>query len=357
MERHSSHLRRLGVCLRHQPLNQMKENLLWTLVRRCTWSAKRIWIPLNLKLITANGEVQTHEEVTVHVKDLDTYIHICILALRWTRTLTRVDQRSKTTSHQKRYSDTVQCGELRTGRGSWFINKFFLKLALFNIWDTFAGNWSSHVFLKLVYFTNHLQPCQAITIPQLCQLNMWKGKNGETRAIPKYRNGCKNSERILWMTEFLKMFRTSIRDGTKFFYLWPWMPFQKQKVIDADNSLEFGKACEESSWNHRTSTPHSSETNGAVRRIKEGTSAVLLQSGLDEKWWADSMECCCYLRNVQDLLSDGKTPIKSCSVCSLDMRCTRGESGKETLWSQTLENWKRRTHQNSTPEDWMQRKC
>ena len=38
----------------------------------------------------------------------------------------------------------------------------------------------------------------------------------------------------------------------------------------------------------------------AVRRIKEGTSAVLLQSGLDEKWWADSMECYCYLRDVQD---------------------------------------------------------
>ena len=46
----------------------------------------------------------------------------------------------------------------------------------------------------------------------------------------------------------------------------------------------------------------------AVRRIKEGTSAVLLQSGLDEKWLADSMECYFYPRNIQDLLSDGKTP-------------------------------------------------
>ena len=45
-----------------------------------------------------------------------------------------------------------------------------------------------------------------------------------------------------------------------------------------------------------------------MRRIKEGTSAILLQSGLDEKWWANSMECNCYLRNIQDLLSDGKTP-------------------------------------------------
>ena len=28
--------------------------------------------------------------------------------------------------------------------------------------------------------------------------------------------------------------------------------------------------------------------------MKEGTSAVLLQSGLGERWWSDSMECFCY---------------------------------------------------------------
>ena len=87
---------------------------------------------------------------------------------------------------------------------------------------------------------------------------------------------------------------------------------RKPKVIYTDNSLEFSKACEDLSWNHCTSTPHRSETNGiaerAVRRVKEGTSAVLLQSSLNENWWTDSMECYTYLRNVQDLLSDGKTP-------------------------------------------------
>ena len=66
-------------------------------------------------------------------------------------------------------------------------------------------------------------------------------------------------------------------------------PSQKPKVICADNSLEFGKSCEDQSWNHRASTPHPSETNGiaerVVRRVKEGTSAVLLLSGLDERWW------------------------------------------------------------------------
>ena len=88
-------------------------------------------------------------------------------------------------------------------------------------------------------------------------------------------------------------------------------PEKKPKVICTDNSLEFGKACDDLSWNHCTST-HRSETNGiaqrAVRRVKEGTSAVLLQSGLNESWWADSTERNTYLRNVTDLLSDGKTP-------------------------------------------------
>ena len=91
-----------------------------------------------------------------------------------------------------------------------------------------------------------------------------------------------------------------------------WSPNRKPKVIHTDNSLEFGKGCEGLSWNHCTSTPHRSETNGiaerAVPRVKEGTSAVLLQSGLDEKWWADSLDFFTVLRNIQDLSSDGKTP-------------------------------------------------
>ena len=91
-------------------------------------------------------------------------------------------------------------------------------------------------------------------------------------------------------------------------------PNRKPKVMYTDNSLEFGKTCEDLSWNHSTSTPHRSETNGiaerAVRRVKECTSAVLSQSGLNENWWSDSMECYTYLRNIQDLLSDGKNHMR-----------------------------------------------
>ena len=79
-----------------------------------------------------------------------------------------------------------------------------------------------------------------------------------------------------------------------------WNP--NPKVIYTDNSLEFGKACEDLSWNRCASTPHRSETNGigarAVRRAKQGTSAT---------WRANSVECCACPRNVTGVLSDGMT--------------------------------------------------
>ena len=144
--------------------------------------------------------------------------------------------------------------------------------------------------------------------------------------------------------------------------------------------------------------PHRSETNGiaerAVRRVKEGTSAVLLQSGLNDSWWADSMECYTYLRNVTDLLSDRKTPYerrfgqpfkgpiipfgslveyqlyllrrtsqesinlerKSYLDCSSDTLCTRGEFGRVTCSSQTLRSWRRWTHRKSIRKDSMRKR-
>ena len=166
-------------------------------------------------------------------------------------------------------------------------------------------------------------------------------------------------------------------------------PLENPKVIYSENSLEFGKSCEDVSWNHRTSTHHRSETNGiaekTVRRIKEGTSAVLLQSGLHEKWWDDSMECFCYLRNVQNLVGDGKTRyerrfeepfkvpvipfgamVEYCPISSRDqsrlhqfgtkknyleffsdVHQSRGQFRKEIFWSQTFRNWRTWTRQQS----------
>ena len=109
-------------------------------------------------------------------------------------------------------------------------------------------------------------------------------------------------------------------------------PSESRKSFTLTIHWNLAKSCEDLSWNHRSSTPDRSETNGiaetAVRRMKEGTSTALLQSGLDEKWWAHSMECYCYLRNVQ----------------------------RPTPCSQTLKNWKTWTRQRSTLEESMQKK-
>ena len=169
----------------------------------------------------------------------------------------------------------------------------------------------------------------------------------------------------------------------------PWRRSGTENThLDTGTSNSRRRSKRDLSWHHCTLTPHRSETNGiaerAVRRVKEGTSAVSLQSGLDEKWWADSMECYTYLRNIQDLLSDGKTPyerrfgklfkgpiipfgaiVEYCPISakdqsrlqqfdakvyqeySSDMHWLRGESVRVTYWLQTLRSWKRLTHLKS----------
>ena len=65
-------------------------------------------------------------------------------------------------------------------------------------------------------------------------------------------------------------------------------------------------------------------------RAEEETSVVLLQSGSDEKWWFDSVECYCCLRDDQDLLADGKSQNERRFGESFqDMLCSRCEFGKK----------------------------
>ena len=168
---------------------------------------------------------------------------------------------------------------------------------------------------------------------------------------------------------------------------------RKPKVMYTDNSLEFGKSCEELSWNHCTSTPHRSETNGiaerAVRRVKKRTSAVCCnqvwtKNGGRIPWSVTFMTSCVMERHFMRGGSEYHFPARlfrleqwsnvtqflprtyrdyinlvhmSCQVYSSVMYCMRVESGKETLWSQTLKNWRRWARLKSTPEGSMQRKC
>ena len=78
----------------------------------------------------------------------------------------------------------------------------------------------------------------------------------------------------------------------------------------SDNANEIEKGLRNMGILHDTSIPHRSETNGvierAVRRAIEGTSACLVQSGLNEEWWDRAMQCYCFLRCTVDLLIDGQ---------------------------------------------------
>ena len=168
-------------------------------------------------------------------------------------------------------------------------------------------------------------------------------------------------------------------------------PTRKPQVICTDDSLEFGKSCEELSWNHCASTPHRSQTNGiaerAVRRVKRG-----------------HLRCCC---SPVWVTNGGRVPWNVTAICeTFKISCLTGRTPHErrfgmpfggpvilfaalveyhpisakdqsrlhqfgskvspgiflgyvlyagenlesgTLWSQTLKNWRRWTHLNSTP--------
>ena len=96
--------------------------------------------------------MRTREEGTVYVKELDMFLTMKVLddtpavlslgklcdehgySYEWINS-------QKQHLIKKRYSDTVQHGDLRSDRGSWLVNEFFLQFSLFDIHDAFkAGN-------------------------------------------------------------------------------------------------------------------------------------------------------------------------------------------------------------------------
>ena len=106
-----------------------------------------------MTVITASGEVQTNEEATVHVGELEIFLTMklledtpAVLSLgklcdghgyshEWING-------QKPHLMKKWYSNTVEYGNFRTNRGSWFVYNFF-KLVYLNIHGSFrSGNWS-----------------------------------------------------------------------------------------------------------------------------------------------------------------------------------------------------------------------
>ena len=224
-------------------------------------------------------------------------------------------------------------------------------------------------------------PCRRRTCEVVPRANFFRWLDNSRSQSPWWR---------MWISKWIQSYPCKTKTSQKTER--SLLKFLEPKITSTDNSWEFGKACEDLSWNHCTSKTHYSGTNGiaerAVRRIEEGTSAVFLQAGLDENWWADSMRCYCDLRDMQDRLSDVKTTFESRfrepfkgpiipfgslvenhPISTEDQWWIHqfgkqvlpgiffgyvlyaGRIWKETYWFWTLRSWKRWTHQESMLKD------
>ena len=89
IKQHSSHLRKIGACLHHQPLNLREREFVVDSGASMHMSSKKDLNSAEFEtlttsrtpttVITANGEVQTHEEATAYVKKLDTFLTMKLL--------------------------------------------------------------------------------------------------------------------------------------------------------------------------------------------------------------------------------------------------------------------------------------
>jgi hypothetical protein len=124
-------------------------------------------------------------------------------------------------------------------------------------------------------------------------------------------------------------------------------PQCRAKHVYTDGSKEFAKALSDLELSHDTSTPHRPQTNGvaerAVRRVKEGTSCTLMQSGYTNEWWPDDMNCYCFLRNVVDILANGSTAYKA--RFGEDFRGPTIPCGAEITYHPISDKDKKRCHQ------------
>ena len=138
--------------------------------------------------------------------------------------------------------------------------------------------------------------------------------------------------------------KTWRRNGFKAIYATPTQLKRRREISETsyvqkkpprsmytENTQEVIIPCEELNWTHERSMPRRSETNGIAERVaqgvKEGTSSVSVQSGLQECWWAEAMECYCYLRNGHESLADSQTPY--------ERRFLQHLKGRLFIWSRS----------------------
>ena len=199
-------------------------------------------------VITANGEVQTHEEATVYVKEFD--IFLTVKVLENTPAVLSLGKLCDENGYSDEWINGQKPHLIKTGFGysatrrtsflSWFqaCQGVLPPVLIIQLQGHFQDKRSIALHLlqaRLLHRQQHQVTVRLekerikvklIPFQCLCQVNMLNGKNGETRFpgqpknqnqiktkttrkngetrfLPKFWSGCKNSEKPLWMREFL----------------------------------------------------------------------------------------------------------------------------------------------------------
>ena len=92
----------------------------------------------------------------------------------------------------------------------------------------------------------------------------------------------------------------------------------KLKYLYTNGAKCFKRSAEDLKTPWDPSTPYIHETNAVIercnRRIKEGASCLLVQSGLSPEWWPEAVCCFNFQWNVSEIMKGGQTPYENDSI-------------------------------------------
>ena len=147
------------ICCRLRSVNAHDQQKDWVMLKWILWR--------NRAVLTANGELQTHEEATVYVKELDIILSMKVLentpaVLSLGKLCDENGYSYELINGQKPHliwnGIRIQCNteNFVSDRGSRLVNKFFLQFSTFNFNDTFkTGESLFYIFFKLVFVTDY----------------------------------------------------------------------------------------------------------------------------------------------------------------------------------------------------------
>ena len=151
-------------------------------------------------VITANGEVQTHEEATVYVTELDIFLTLKVAVLSLGKLCDENGYSYEWINGQKPHLIKTVFGYSairRTSFRSWFLvyqrvvpQALLSSTSMTPSRQEIDHTMSSSSSSTSPPMTSSTESCESVARqergdPQLCQVNMLKGKNGETRALLK----------------------------------------------------------------------------------------------------------------------------------------------------------------------------